>query len=360
MKKASAILLLFGFSLIATSAEAFVAPSQRLIHAPNTRKNVERNKKILSQGATDGSTKVDAQPKRFSSKFRRVSASNTTSIDDECIIAIDGHQYNLTDWANAHPGGVNILRKFHGKNATAGFYAAGHSDEAIQLLERFQIKEMDDEEPRTIEIKEETSKKTRTLTRWKAKLVSREDPLWVHKTLGIYSLLHFIYRVTKAIFGKDPSAGLGGNLGQGASVLAIGYLVPHLLLSCSSLIFDTVPRERVVGKPMIWKENRWHSILFGTRSIICSCFAWLSIRFQHAEPWRTISVAGTCLCILMTMVGADVATQALKSADADSTIATLPFWEGCDMRTQRVIKNFYAYTQFVATCTSLLVANPVW
>lgn len=284
-------------------------------------------------------------------------ASNVTSIDGECIFTIQDHEYNLTDWANAHPGGVEILRRFHGKNATKAFFAAGHSNEAIQMLNSFRISASTE-----IGILSDQSipNKWSTLSRWKSKLVSREDPQWIHKTLGIYALLHFAFRVAQLMFGKDPAAGFGTNLGKGASILTMACLVPHLLLSCSSLIFDTVPKERVVGKPMIWKENRWHSILFGTRSIVCSALAWLSVKFQHAEPWRTISITGTCLCVLLTMIGADIATQKLSPSQKESSVATLPFWEGCSVQTQQQIKQFYAYTQFTATATCLLVANPAW
>jgi hypothetical protein len=36
--------------------------------------------------------------------------------------------------------------------------------------------------------------------------------------------------------------------------------LPHAVLSLSSLIFESVPRERVIGKPMIWQEFRLHNI----------------------------------------------------------------------------------------------------
>ena len=179
-------------------------------------------------------------------------------------------------------------------------------------------------------------------TRWRTKLISNEDPNWIHKTLGIYALFHFAIRISIALFGNDPAAGLGSNFGKGASILGITSLLPHLLLSYSSLIFKTVPRERVVGKPMIWKEKRWHSILFGTRSILCSSFAWMSVRFDHREPWRTISLISTCLCVLLTMIGADMVTKALKPAQKDSSIANLPFWEECELKTTSVVKHFYA------------------
>jgi len=60
------------------------------------------------------------------------------------------------------------------------------------------------------------------------------------------------------------------------------------------------------------------------------------------------------------MLGADAVTAQLGPSPTDSSIARLPFWEGCNVETQRNIKQFYAFTQFTATTTCLLVANPVW
>eukprot|EP00980_Cylindrotheca_fusiformis_P014161 scaffold3719_cov104-Cylindrotheca_fusiformis.AAC.5 len=293
-----------------------------------------------------------------SDRFRAI-ASNKTSIDRECIFTIQDAKYNLTAWANAHPGGVNILRKFHGKNATKAFHAAGHSGEALRMLESFRITGSTNDTEKATSVENAVLIQP-TTSRWKKKLISAEDPQWIHKTLGIYALLHFVFRLAQLMFGRDPAAGFGTNLGRGTSIFSMVSLIPHLLLSCSSLIFDTVPRERVVGKPMIWKENRWHSIFFGSRSILCAAFAWLSYRMQHAGPWRSISIVGTCLCVLLTMVGADVATEKLRPSQNDSTVATLPFWDGCSDQAQRRIKKFYAFSQFSATSTCLLCANPAW
>ena len=52
----------------------------------------------------------------------------------------------------------------------------------------------------------------------------------------------------------DPSAGYGTWLGKGARIGPVLCLIPHALLSLSILIFHTVPRECVVGKPMIWQD----------------------------------------------------------------------------------------------------------
>jgi len=40
----------------------------------------------------------------------------------------------MITWANAHPAGSKILKKFHNKDATKAFVAAGHSQFANDLL----------------------------------------------------------------------------------------------------------------------------------------------------------------------------------------------------------------------------------
>ena len=311
-------------------------------------------------------------------RFART-ATNVTATTTPTVLTIRGINYDLTEWARAHPGGIQALRKHrHHRqeqgttttaattttttpDATGAFERAGHSDEAWRLLEKFRI-----EEPTQAAVNDRLSTTTKmtttttTLAKWKKKLVTREDPQYIHKVLGVYALLHFAYRMYQMLFGKDLSAGLGGNLGRGANLSAVFCVLPHLVLSFSSFIFDTVPRERVVGKPMIWKENRVHSIIFGTRSILCTLLAWASVRFGHTSSARTVAVSGSALCVLSTMVAADIATAKLGPSQTDSSVATLPFWEDCSVSTQRRLKKFYAFTQFVATATCLSVGNPAW
>lgn len=100
------------------------------------------------------------------------------------------------------------------------------------------------------------------------KLFTKEDPLQLHKGLGIFVLLHYVYRYCLALgvlCPIDPSAGFGaGRLRRRGLVM----LAMHGALSCSSLIFSTVPRIRVVGQPMIWQEFRAHNIIFAMRSLM--------------------------------------------------------------------------------------------
>ena len=156
----------------------------------------------------------------------------------------------------------------------------------------------------------------------------------------------------------DHTAGFGSST---TSVLPVLTLVPHALLSLTSLIFHTVPRERVVGKPMIWKEYRIQNIAFGLRSVICGFLAWMSVHYSPQYPvLRHVAVVGSGLTALATIGVAEIGTRRLQPSKIESTTATMPYWEGCSLQTQRRFKMFYAYSQFMATMACIVVANPIW
>ena len=172
------------------------------------------------------------------------------------------------------------------------------------------------------------------IERIKSKLFTNEDP-GIHKYSGIFVLCHFAYRFYQSYFGD-----LTGNLGKNSTlILSLLCIIPHMILSLSSLIFHTVPRERVVGKPMIWQEFRMHNIIFGMRSIICTVFAMLATHYEHLRKALMISCA---LSGLVANAGADYATTTLRDNEYESTTATMPYWSGCSVETQKRFKSFYA------------------
>lgn len=90
------------------------------------------------------------------------------------------------------------------------------------------------------------------------KLATHEDPYHLHKTLGILSLCHFVYRY----FFVLPTT---GNLGFDGSALDWVCMTLHLMLGCSSLIFKVI-KSRILKFPMImWEEYRLHAIVFTLR-----------------------------------------------------------------------------------------------
>jgi len=294
----------------------------------------------------------------ISDRFHR-QATEDASLDEPCVLTIEGRLLDVTQWAKAHPGGSQILQQYHGKDATAEFEKVGHSKKARAMLGRFMSQSTTATTPaRTTNSSPKRQLQARNKEHDKGgtggirKLFSHEDRFNIHKALGIFCLANFAYRLTLMVFG-DPTAGFT----KWPGLLS---LIPHGLLSCSSLIFGSVPRERIVGQPMMWQEFRAHSIVFGMRSILCCVAAAISMRMDHVEPYRTWSVIFTGVVILGALAAASWATVRLEPSSTESTTATMPYWKGCTPRTQRMFKHFYALSQFAATIACLMVSNPAW
>jgi cytochrome b involved in lipid metabolism len=278
------------------------------------------------------------------------------------VLELDGRLYNLTEWARAHPGGASILHKFHGKNATKAFHAAGHSPEAYRLRESFIVNRHDEpfllsstRDDDTKSNASPTSCAVSTRKRVRQKLFTKEDP-GVHKYLGIYVLGHFLYRYAKALSAKDPTA----LLGTATPVpIMLCFLLPHAMLSLSSFLFH-VPAERVVGKPMIWKEYRGHNIVFAFRSIVCVILASVGLAFGHIRGVRQVTMIASLATVLLTARIADEASARWRVNSQESTTATMPYWDGCTAERQRQFKTFYAISQYGATLACLATSNPFW
>lgn len=289
-------------------------------------------------------------------RFDRTAARDIALKNDDLVVTIHGVKYDMKSWAKAHPGGPAILKKYHKKDATRAFDAVGHSDAARDMLKDFVLIEHSPvHKVKTFGIVQEN--KPSKISQWKRKLFTAEDPCGIHKSMGLYCLVHYFVRYAQMIFG-DPSAGLGTRMGQGAGYGAMLCVLPHAILSMSSLIFHTVPRERIVGKPMIWQEFRAHNIIFGTRSVLTTLFAW--IPFYFGSQYRSTCVIASCITLLSANAAADWSTAALLDNSRESTTATMPYWEGCSLQTQRKFKHFYALCQFLATLACVMVSNPAW
>ncbi|KAF9597141.1 hypothetical protein IFM89_016129 [Coptis chinensis] len=62
---------------------------------------------------------------------------------DDCWVVIDGKVYDVTTYLDEHPGGDDVLLNSTGRDATEDFNDAGHSRDAIQLMQEFCIGELD-------------------------------------------------------------------------------------------------------------------------------------------------------------------------------------------------------------------------
>ncbi|KAK1622032.1 cytochrome b5-like heme/steroid binding domain-containing protein, partial [Colletotrichum phormii] len=51
-----------------------------------------------------------------------------------------GHMlYNVTSYADDHPGGMEVLKDVAGSDGTESFEYVGHSEDAYNTLEKFQV-----------------------------------------------------------------------------------------------------------------------------------------------------------------------------------------------------------------------------
>ena len=55
-----------------------------------------------------------------------------------CFIFIKNKKYNVTEFINEHPGGSEVF--IDGKDMTNAFDEAGHSVNAIKMLEKYLVK----------------------------------------------------------------------------------------------------------------------------------------------------------------------------------------------------------------------------
>ena len=138
------------------------------------------------------------------------------------------------------------------------------------------------------------------------KLVTKEDPLHIHKLFGVVCLLNYGYRYYLLV--RYGSMDLNNSR---AAVL----MLYHTFLSCSSLVFH-IPASRNKGAPMIYPEYRLHSILFVLRSVVCYYLTYYggSIEYKFA----------TCY---LTMMLADTVTAIYKSPETpmNTTMRNMPF-----------------------------------
>ena len=66
----------------------------------------------------------------------------------KCVVRVDDSWYDVSAWRHSHPGGAEIMDKFHNADCTDAFYSL-HSEEAIQKLKRMKGKPVSaDDTPR--------------------------------------------------------------------------------------------------------------------------------------------------------------------------------------------------------------------
>lgn len=274
-------------------------------------------------------------------KYYSINEINQHKNKNNCWIILHGNVYNVTMFLNKHPGGENIIFKYAGKDASQAFDDIKHSKTAIQLLDPYFIG--------LVEGKNDKYIFNNTKKKWKV-LFSKEDKIFkvkhIHKILGLYSLLHYLFRF--GLFVKLNVQRKEVNLFKD-NYRSLILVWIHGLLSFSSLIFKQVPNKQT-NKPMIWKEFRFHNILFATRSLISFSIAWYVQKHNLNSSYQTIF---NSLVIIATLILADVITKKFKTIKKESTTNTMPYWDNCPYWLEKCLKYYYVLAQFQATISNL-------
>ena len=170
------------------------------------------------------------------------------------------------------------------------------------------------------------------------KLITNEDPNYIHKILGGICMTNFFYRYYHILLYGNSN--LDNPLGV--------YLVTlHGVLSLSSLIFH-IPSIRNRSAPMIYPEFRMHSIIFALRAVFCFYLSYFQFHFIYK--------IGVCY---LTMICADIASVnynieteiegKVENKKLNTTMRNMPFDNSVPVELQKKITRFNSAMQVAAT-----------
>lgn len=105
------------------------------------------------------------------------------------------------------------------------------------------------------------------LEQWYEKLITYEDPYHIHKSMGIYCLLNFVFQLVYYMCYREM-------------ILNWMVMIPHVMLHMTSFIFKVLDKRpvtddnKIISKMsmFIWEELRLHSMIFGLRSCLIIMF----------------------------------------------------------------------------------------
>jgi len=274
------------------------------------------------------------------------------NIQSDVWMAIDGIVCDITDFVHVHPGGADLLQELAGKDASDQFRDVGHSEFARDLVKERAVGVLTESKRDPTKSSDAEKQSDGVFTQLKAFLKQRlpsqvfalfthEDPYNIHKIIGLIVLVHYIVRFAFALQGSAYYNHEDSMLFDGSwfSLLSVWFC---LVLQITSFQF-VLPRNRVLGKPMLWQEWRAHNLIFVLRSIIGFTAYWAE------ERWHLKSTLDQCLLctvrfggILFQLYAADVSSRMLRDSKHESLTATWPLWEGCPFWVERFLKFYYA------------------
>lgn len=110
------------------------------------------------------------------------------------------------------------------------------------------------------------------------RLITHEDPLHFHKTLGILCLLSYAFR-----FYHFPAMAFDTH-----PEWTVPTVFLHFMLPASSFIFK-IPAKRIKDGSRIWPEYRLHSLIFTSRSLAIILLYWYE-QGNNLEPMYWMNV----------------------------------------------------------------------
>jgi hypothetical protein len=193
-----------------------------------------------------------------------------------------------------------------------------------------------------------------------AHLITNHDPYHVHKSLGLLVLLHYAYRYYLVVaHGTAFPSSEGSGSSSPLLLLDVIAILLHGALSWSSLLLP-LPGRRNFGRPMIWPEFRYHSILFATRHVSCTVLGLCGMWPSNSEDGMMLS---SCLVRGLIVLGTSHAALMITSRHGDRdrrTTNSMPYpaYVTPGGVQQSVIKAAYATAQFGATVSCVLYDDP--
>eukprot|EP00977_Amphora_coffeiformis_P007100 scaffold1551_cov166-Amphora_coffeaeformis.AAC.5 len=179
------------------------------------------------------------------------------------------------------------------------------------------------------------TKENAGITRWIRGLVTKEDPQFIHKLLGVLSLASFTWRLTRV---GDDDMGFDSH-----PAWTIPTLLLHLALSASSFQFRIPPRRITTDGGRIWPEYRLHSLIFSARSMACIAVHWYEQHYYEVQ--LPTDYSKNLWIVLACMGAADLASYAVGPFHSNSVRA---------LSAPALAKYFFSVMQFFATAAHLV------
>ncbi|GAX27299.1 hypothetical protein FisN_23Lh132 [Fistulifera solaris] len=138
--------------------------------------------------------------------------------------------------------------------------------------------------------------KSHKLQKWRRELITKDDPVHLHKTLGFLCLISYIWRLSQ--WGPERDMGFATH-----PQFTLPTIFLHLLLNLSSFEFQLPPR-RIDSGYRIWPEYRAHSLVFLCRSLATMLLTYYE-QVYHKPPnyWMNLVI------VLVTMAAADTGSR---------------------------------------------------